>query len=87
MNFDTVVEYRINKIREILSLKAEEYATASDRFHNFRVGGRISGCSSELALKGMMLKHEVSMLDLIDLCDTNPDNLTVELVEEKICIL
>jgi hypothetical protein len=39
MNFDTVVEYRINKIREILSLKAEEYATASDRFHNFRVGG------------------------------------------------
>lgn len=84
MDFDTIVERRINKIKEVLSSKAKEYATESDRFHNFRVAGRIHGCSPERALKGMMIKHEVSVLDLIDLCDTNPDNLTIEIVEEKI---
>lgn len=78
--FERVVEKRITQIRNTLNRKAVEYAVNDDRFHNFKVAARINNTTPEKALKGMMLKHEVSVQDLID----NPGSATEELINEKI---
>ena len=80
MDFDKVVEERIESIRAVLASKEKEYAKGKDRFHNFNMAARMSSTTPEKALKGMMLKHEVSVQDLID----NPGNATTEIINEKI---
>ena len=82
--FSECVEKRIEKIREVLSSKAEEYSTEGNRFHNFDVGARILDSTPEEALQGMMLKHIVSVLDLVQWADTNEDRLTEKVIDEKI---
>ena len=80
--FDKVVENRIDQIKKVLAAKAQEYSSDNDRFHNFKVAARIKNCTPEQALHGMMLKHEVSIIDLI----LNPEspNLREDIVNEKI---
>ena len=84
MNFNTIVKERCEKILAILSKKAEEYAKDDDRFHNFNIAARMADTTPEKALKGMMLKHEVSVMDLIEWADTQPEKLTDEIIDEKI---
>ena len=84
MTFDSIIEYRIIKIRETLSAKAVEYATDDDKFHNFEVAGRMAGVTPEKALQGMMLKHIVSVFDLIDWTATGDERITAEMIDEKI---
>lgn len=81
IDFNRVVERRVNLIRQILETKAAEYADPSDRFHNFNVAARIAATTPEKALMGMRLKHEVSVMDLVECAH---ENLTVALIEEKI---
>ncbi len=80
MDFDKIVENRCRKIKEILQHKAGEYAKDKNRFHNFDLAATMAGTTPEKALKGMMLKHEVSVQDLIN----NPDKATEALIDEKI---
>jgi len=82
--FNEIVELRLEKIKKILGEKAQEYASGGDRFHNFNVAGRIAGITPEKALYGMMLKHEVSVIDLIELADTDPGKLNEAIIDEKI---
>ena len=84
MTFESIVDNRIVKIRETLSVKAKEYASTDSRFHNFEVGGRIMGVTPEKALQGMMLKHVVSVFDLIDWTERDDGRITTELIDEKI---
>jgi len=87
MNADqinNVVNNRCHEIKRILTKKAGEYATDSDRFHNFHVAARIVATTPERALKGMMLKHEVSVADLIDWADSDPEKLTDAMIDEKV---
>jgi len=79
-DFDEIVEKRCQSIHLVLSRKAKEYATDKNRFHNFDVAARIDNTTPEKALKGMMMKHVVSVSDLIN-C---PETVTVEMVDEKI---
>lgn len=83
-NFGQVVENRIESIRFVLSSKAKEYATGSDRFHNFNVAARMANTTPEKALLGMRLKHEVSVMDLVDIAESRSGDLTLEIIEEKI---
>jgi hypothetical protein len=83
-DFNRVVDDRINSIRRVLISKAKEYATDGDRFHNFNVAARIAGTTPENALMGMRLKHEVSVMDLVEIAASRPWDLTVAMVEEKI---
>jgi hypothetical protein len=62
-NFEKVVEEQINKCREILIVKAREYAT-EDRLHNFKIAGVMEGIGPIKALAGMMAKHTVSIYDM-----------------------
>lgn len=83
-DFNEVVEARIEKIRKVLADKGSEYATNDDRYHNFRVAARVLDTSPEKALKGMMVKHEVSVMDLIEWAEKSPEKLTAALIDEKI---
>jgi len=83
-NFYALVQERCEKIKDILAEKGAEYASDDDRFHNFNVAARIYNTTPVKALKGMMLKHEVSVLDFIEWDDTAPEKLTNELIDEKL---
>ena len=82
--FNYVVHNRCLDIKRILTKKAGEYATDRDRFHNFNVAARIANTTPEKALKGMMLKHEVSVADLIDWAESDPEKLTDAMIDEKV---
>jgi len=77
--FAQVLKERLRKIEEILGKKAEEYAKNNDRYHNFNVAARIGNTTPEKALLGMMMKHFVSVMDLIE----DPESATFDLIDEK----
>ena len=86
--FNKIVQDRCDKIVSILASKAQEYAKGEteesvDRLYNFKVASRISNTSPELALKGMMMKHIVSVFDLIDEAEKGQAP-TDYLIQEKI---
>lgn len=78
--FENVCEDRLEKIANVLVDKAKEYAQGTNRYHNFEVAARSIGTTREKALLGMMLKHWVSVLDIIK----NPQNYSNKIVDEKI---
>ena len=63
--FNKVIEKRIEQCKAVLCNKQEEYASDCDRLHNFKVAATIEHCSPISALAGMMVKHTVSVYDLI----------------------
>ena len=78
--FEKLLKARLVKMEQTLGAKAREYATDSDRLHNFKVAAGISETSVEKALWGMALKHLVSVIDMIE----GRTAVTPELVDEKI---
>ena len=78
--FDKVCNKRLEKIKSVLLAKGKEYAKDGDRYHNFNVAARVLGSSREKALLGMMMKHYVSIIDIID----NPCAWSDEIIDEKI---
>lgn len=67
LEFDSVVDHRIQRIRDTLITKGNEYQNGSDDvFHNFKVAARMRNITPEQALDGMLLKHLVSMQDIIN---------------------
>lgn len=63
--FEEILELTVNAIKKTLVKKADEYAK-SDRLHNFKVAAALSNTSPEMALRGMLAKHIVSVWDLIE---------------------
>ena len=82
--FNKIIENRLEKIRSVLFAKAGEYASSTDRMHNFNVAARINDQTPEQALWGMYTKHLVSVLDLISWAEICPEKLSKERVDEKI---
>lgn len=82
--FQIYLKQRLDKIKEILEIKAKEYVRNEDRLHNFNVAAKMSNQTRESILwNGFALKHLVSLNDIINDLEkgkTNPINL----VEEKI---
>lgn len=66
--FNKVVANRIQKIESVLSSKAKEYSSGVDRLHNFKVAALLgqNPITPEQALFGMMRKHLVSVIDIIE---------------------
>ena len=84
ISISELIDKRFEKTRNTLQLKEAEYASQDNRLHNFDVGARILEVTPEQALQGMMLKHIISILDLIEWTGTSPERITSELVDEKI---
>ena len=65
-DFDEIVTARMDWCRQTLCAKGDEYARGGDRLWNFKVAGRKLNCHPAQALAGMMVKHTVSVDDIID---------------------
>lgn len=81
--FEKHVDERIELIRNVLQIKAKEYRKNDNPFHNFDRAAAMNNCTPERALMGMLAKHQISVLDLVDDIDSGkvPSR---ELVSEKI---
>ena len=65
-DFDKIVGDRMEWCIETLCKKGDEYARNGDRLWNFKVAARKRDCRPAQALAGMMVKHTVSVDDIID---------------------
>lgn len=81
--FNILLEARIKSMRQTLMTKSKEYSTDEDKLHNFKRAGKMLQCTPEQALIGMMVKHTISILDIVDKLDKG-EIPTKELLEEKI---
>ncbi len=77
-SFNTQVDRSMN----ILIGKSKEYATNSDRLHNFHKAAAMSGGTPEKALWGMIMKHLVSLSDMC--LSDDPDSYSIDMWDEKI---
>jgi len=64
--FDKIVERRLDKVRELLIVKGAEYVRNGDKLHNFKRAADMRRTHPIEALQGMLDKHLVSWLDIVD---------------------
>lgn len=77
--FEKVFEAQVQRCRDILVLKAKEYAK-EDRLHNFKQVAHLKGEDPVAAIVGLMAKHTVSIYDMCMSGDIFPP----EVWDEKI---
>ena len=65
-DFNKIVAARMAWCNKTLCAKGDEYARDGDRLWNFKAAGRKRNCHPAEALAGMMVKHTVSVDDIID---------------------
>lgn len=63
--FMELVQRRQEECLQVLEAKAKEYATGEDRLANFRRAAGLLGVSLEEALMGMLVKHWVSLAEMV----------------------
>lgn len=80
-NFENILEAQIERIRDILVVKAAEYATDEDRLANFKMAAHLRACSVPEAVGGMMVKHTVSVYSMLESKDKY---FQMEVWDEKI---
>ena len=78
--FNEILISRIGKIQDTLRKKGDEYVVGGDILHSFRAAANITNTTPERALRGMMMKHLVSVLDIIESEDITP----IDVVDEKL---
>jgi len=82
-DFNELLDKIHSRIDNTLANKGDEYSTNENKLHNFDKAGRMSNQTREKALMGMLLKHQVSLDDIVEKLD-NDELPTVEILEEKI---
>jgi hypothetical protein len=78
--FEEVFRAQVALCEGTLFLKGQEYATAGDRLHNFKVAAALQGEQPHQSLGGMLAKHIVSIFDLLESGEDRP----MALWDEKI---
>lgn len=78
--FLALLESRIDAMRGTLASKAKEYATGADRLHNFKAAALLTRRTPAQSLLGMLAKHLVSVVDLVE-APTPPN---AALIDEKL---
>lgn len=63
--FNAIVDRRIEKIKQVLCSKAEEYARG-DRLSNFKQGAALTNEKPIEVLAGLMVKHEVAFHNFVN---------------------
>lgn len=83
--FDKVVEGCIDKIKSVLQKKSQEYSSDDDKLHNFNKAKDLMRCKTkEFALLGMLNKHLVSVIDMIEKHEKTGKLPNSYLLDEKI---
>ena len=81
--FYELLKTELFTIENTLKSKGNEYSTIENKLHNFDKAGRMSNQSRERALMGMLLKHQVSVDDIVDKLEKG-ELPTFGLLNEKI---
>jgi len=66
-----------------MTRKGMEYSRNEDKLHNFKRAAKMLGVTPEMALVGMMAKHLVSILDMVDDLQYRDSRPAPELLAEK----
>lgn len=83
--FNDLLDYIIdNHICTKMCNKSAEYSKDGNKLHNFLEAGKEDNITPEEALRGMDLKHRVSIRDMLDDLNRGVDH-TKALWLEKIC--
>lgn len=72
IDFEMLVEARLETCRQTLIMKDKEYSSDVDRLHNFKESGREQNCDPIKALDGMLSKHRVSFRDIVNRMNNDP---------------
>jgi hypothetical protein len=81
--FSRIVANVHDRSKKVLIEKAAEYTTDDDRLSNFKKAGGLTGDPPEKALLGMLVKHWVSLVELIDGLKSGK-NVPIVMWQEKI---
>ena len=81
-DFNKVVEDQLDRIRNVLVKKAAEYNLDDDRLSVFKHAAALSEETPEQALYGFMLKHLISVTDLINSKGTYSEELWNEKITD-----
>lgn len=79
-DFNVVLDDQLAKATATLGSKAGEYATDDDRLSNFKKAAALEGKTQPQAVHGMMVKHLVSISDMVQSGEDYP----MEVWEEKL---
>lgn len=65
--FNEFMDFVIEKhIKNVMCEKSAEYAKGGDKLYNFKRASQMRGLPPEECLRGMKLKHDVSIDDMLD---------------------
>jgi hypothetical protein len=81
-DFNKVVEDQLTRIMNVLVKKAAEYNLDADRMSAFKHAAALSEETPEQALFGFMLKHIVSITDMINSGKTYSEELWNEKITD-----
>ena len=81
-DFNKVVEDQLNRIQNVLIKKAAEYNLGTDRLSAFKHAAAVSEETPEQALYGFMLKHIISVTDMINSKGTYSEELWNEKITD-----
>lgn len=81
-DFNKVVEGQLNRIQNVLIKKAAEYNLDTDRLSVFKHAAAVSEETPEQALYGFMLKHIISVTDMINSKGTYSEELWNEKITD-----
>lgn len=79
--FENIIIHRLEAVKNTLIKKNKEYGTEDNHYHNFVNAGRVLNITKENALLGMMVKHLVSVLDIVSQEEDIP--IRKDVIEEK----
>lgn len=77
--FGDILDAQFKRVRDVLVVKAAEYAT-EDRLANFKKAAHLRGVTQAQAITGMMVKHTVSIYDMVE----SDKTFTLDQWDEKI---
>ena len=77
--FNDILDAQIKRVQDVLVVKAAEYAT-EDRLANFKKVAHLRNQNLMQAIAGMMVKHTVSIYDMID----SDASFAMDLWDEKL---
>ena len=82
--FDKLLENILEvHVKGVMCKKSKEYSRGADKLYNFYRAGEMSQKSPEECLRGMKLKHDVSLDDMLDDLMRDHEN-PQELWQEKL---
>lgn len=83
--FERIVEDSLEMCKAVLIKKSGEYSSDDDKLHNFNKAKDLMRCNTkEFALLGMLNKHLVSVVDMIEKFEKTGELPTSNMIDEKI---